>query len=191
MSITLAMPRPPTSTATAPSPRNSVVNAVAAAALRLDRVRRPADVDRLGMLGVGRRREHRADVVDQVGLGADVDRRRGGLGTEERLGGVTPDERGAVDLRRQRQRIEDPDDAPPAVADPDQHRVAERVDPQPLGRHGAEHDRRVAVDRVVDEAAGRQRAAQRLEEVVVGRLDGDAAGLARVDLVRPPDGART
>ena len=76
MSITLAMPSPPTTSATAPSPRSSAVNALVGGGLCLERVGGPADLDLLGVLGVGGRGEDRPDVVDERRVRADVDGRR-------------------------------------------------------------------------------------------------------------------
>ena len=64
ISITLAMPTPPTMSATAPSPRNSAVNAVAAAARASSASDGRVTVTPLGSSGLAVAPEHRADVLD-------------------------------------------------------------------------------------------------------------------------------
>ena len=58
-------------------------------------------------------------------------------------------------LRRQRHRVEDADDGEPLAADARRRVAVERVDAEPLGRLRAEHDGRVALGGVVEEAARR------------------------------------
>ena len=78
----------------------------------------------------------------------------------------------AVDLGRERQRVEDADDREPAAADPDLHRLVEVGDAEPLRGDDAEHDRRVAA-RAPRRGSGPSAsvAAERRRAATVGRHD--------------------
>ena len=81
------------------------MNAVAAAALASIASDGRCDVDRLGPLRVGRRAEDRPDLVDARRVRADVDASVGATSASSHVSAARrPDERGAVELRRERQR---------------------------------------------------------------------------------------
>ena len=118
------------------------MNAVLAAARASRASDGPRDLDLLRVLRVRGRAEQLAHRLDAVLVDAHEDRRRGAVGVEQRLGDVEADQRRGVELRRERDRVEDADDGEPAPAEP--HARAGVGDPQRVGRLGAEHDRRVA-----------------------------------------------
>ena len=84
-----------------------------------DRLGWPADLDLLGIRGVRGGRQDGSDVVDRRVRRADVDRRRRAGRFEEVPGDRQADDRGPVDLGRERQRLQDADDREPLAADVD------------------------------------------------------------------------
>jgi hypothetical protein len=163
--MTLAIPTPPTSSATAPRPRNSEVNAVLAAA-RASSASDGREIDLFRVLAVGGGAERVAHGRDRVGVRAHVDRRRRAGRAEPVLGDAEPDDRRRVERVGEGDGIEDPDDREPAAGDPHPHAGA--VDPQPRGGVGAEDGDRVAAVRRVDEAPTRERAADRAQQRRIG-----------------------
>jgi hypothetical protein len=131
------------------------------------------------------RAEHAANGVEIVRVRPDEDRRRGALGTEQFLGDRQADERRAVEIGGELERVQDPDDGEPLVAEPDAH--PRPVDPQPLGGDRAEHDGRVARARGVQEDPGPERRAERCREVEAGGGDADPTRLHLGDEVGAPD----
>src|SRR4029453_18466711 len=124
------------------------------------RVGGAADLDLVGVLGVGGGGQHPLDVADLVGVGAHVDGAGGAVGAEQLLGGGQADQRGAVQFRRQRHRIQDADHGDPPAPPP--HLAADAVDAQ-LGRGGgAKHGGRVAGGGGIQPAALGQGGADRL-----------------------------
>ena len=100
ITITLAIPTPPTSRATAPRPRNSAVNALLAAARAAS-----ASLGRLtstssGCSGLAVAPSRSRGLLDLVLVGAHVDRRGRAVRAEQALGDVEADQRGAVEVRR-------------------------------------------------------------------------------------------
>ena len=114
-------------------------------------------------------------------VGAQVELGGVALDAELRLRDGQADERRAVDAGVQRDRREDADDRPVAVADPDVRRAAHRAQAEPARGDRAEHDGGEALGRRVEEAPGRQARAERAREPLVGRLHGDPARLGGVD----------
>ena len=81
---------------------------------------------------------------------------------------------------RERDRVEDADHGEPAAADP--HARAGVVDPERVGRLGAEHDRRIAPGRGVEERAAPQRERRRVAR---------SAGSAATTLIPPVSASST
>ena len=179
MTITFAIPTPPTSSATAPSPRKSDGEGALRRRARLDRVGRAGDVHLVGRLGVDRACEHRAHVLDVLGVAPHVERRDVALVVEEAGGGAEPDERGAVERRDERHGVEDPDDGEPRAADDDLDPAAGPVDPEPAGSRRSQDHGGVAGRRVVEEDAVGERRAERGEQRRVGGERRDALRLRR------------
>ena len=153
---------------------------------RGERVRRPADVDLLGVLGVGRRREQVVDARDDRRVGAQVHGARRSLGAELAHRRVVADQGRAVELGGELDRRHDPDHRPPAPGDVDQR--ARTVDAQLLRGGRAQDDRARAAGRGVEEAPAEHRPAEGLQQAGVGRVDRDAAGLLGVDAVAAAHG---
>ena len=119
MTMTFAIPMPPTSSATAPRPANSAVDAVATASRAVSAAEGWLTAAPPGTCGSGRRAEERGDLGGRVDVGADVDPARVAVVAEQRGGDGEADERGPVDLRRERQRVQDAGDGEQAAADQD------------------------------------------------------------------------
>ena len=124
ITMVLATPTPPTSSATAPSPRNRPLNAELAARLRGQRVRRAADLrprpDARGLAVAASTARDRLDLARRRSA-----RRRWSAWPSKPsvVGGDRPaDQRGAVDLGGQRDRSQDADHREPAAADVDLRR---------------------------------------------------------------------
>ena len=168
------------------------MNAVLAAAARLERVRRPRDLDLLGVLRVRRAR--------RAGPARAVDRVRA---RRARRSSTPSGRRRAAARRRrsptraalssdgvERDRIEDPDHGEPALAEPHAHagRGRSRAARRPRRRarppgSGRSPRRGTARAPGVAPTVRRQRR--------VGGRDGDAAGLGRVDEVVAAHGRRS
>jgi hypothetical protein len=183
MTMTLAMPTPPTRRATAPSPEEERGVGRFCRGPGLDDVGGAADLHLLWVFGVGRRGQEGAGVLDRVGVGADVDRGGVGGGAEELLGDRVADEGGAVDVGGERERVEDADDAEPAPVDVDGRPGLEARDRQPLRRDGAERDGGVADICLVQEEPLLHRSVQGGEQVGVRREDADPVCPFRGDVV--------
>jgi len=114
--MTLAMPIPPTSSATAPSPRNRVVVEPAmanrAASASDGRLTDTSSGSR-GLVGAG---QHTGHAGGPVGLGPHVDAARVAVEAEVPGGDGHPDQRGVVQLGRQFERLQDADDGVPPLA---------------------------------------------------------------------------
>ena len=124
MTMTLAMPMPPTSSATAPRPRNSAVDALATASRAVSAAEGWLTAAPPGTCGIGRRPEQGGDLGGRGHVGADVDQARVAVVAEVGRRDREADERGAVDLRCERQRVQDAGDGEPLAADEDAGRCA-------------------------------------------------------------------
>ena len=154
-----ATPTAPTSSETAPSPRNRPLRAPCGVGACGEDGRGLADVDLVGRFGVGGRGEHALDGGDLAGHAADVDRGRVTVEAEVGLGGGEADEHGAVDLRGQDRGAEDPGDVEPLPAQPDALAGIDAVDAEPLRGSGAEHRDRLSLGRRVEVGAAGDRGA--------------------------------
>ncbi len=92
---------------------------------------------------------------------------------EVTLGGREADEDRAVDLGRQQGGRENAGEVEPLAAEPHSLAGIDAVDPEPLGRGGAEHRDRLLRGGGVQIAAGRDRGADRRRQAQAGGLDGD------------------
>ena len=181
-----ATPTAPTSSATAPRPRNRVLNALAASGCGAQRRRGLGDVDLVGVLRVGLRGQQVVHGVDLAGLGADVDRGRVRFEAEVGLGGLVADQDRGVDLGGQDVGLEDPGDVEPHAAgaglgDPDLLAGPEPVDAQVGGCGGTEHADRLAGGGGVEELALDDRGARGGGQAQAGGIDRQAVGVDRVD----------
>ena len=141
-----------------------------------------ADVDLVGVLGVGGGGEEVVDGVDPVVLGAEVD--GGGVAVEAQVllcRGVA-DQDGGVDGRGEHGRFEDAGHVEPLAADPDAFAGVDAVDPEALGGSRAEHgDGFLGGGRVEVVALGDAGGDHR-EEVERCGLDGQGVGVDRGDV---------
>ena len=154
ITITLVIPTPPTTRATAPSASSRLRSAVVGGGPGLEGVRRPRHVHLVRRLGVDRTGEHVAHVLDAVGRRAHEQRRR---------------RRGGVEQRRRRPgtRSAPPSRAPGRAAAGSRMPITANHSPPshtrgPSSRSrdaesargvGAEHDGRQALGRGVEEPA--------------------------------------
>ena len=187
ITMTFAMPMPPTSRATPPSPRSRAVSVSLTASFAARRVGRVRDVDLAGRLRVGGGGEDAAHRVEGLRLHDGVDRGRGRIGVERGGGGRIPDERGSIERGVERDRVEDPDHGEALVADLHLAPVR-RVDPQALGRGGAEHHGGEPGGGAVEPAPGGDRGADGVEQVDLRSQDRDPSGLGLGDDVAASDG---
>ena len=176
-----ATPTAPTSSETAPSPRKRPLSAPCGVGACGEDGRGLADVDLVGRLGVGGRREHALDGGDLAGLAADVDRGRVIVEAEVGLGGGEADEHGAVDLGGEHGGAEDSRDVEPLPAQPDALAGVDAVDAEPLGGGGAEHRDRLSLGRRVEVGAAGDRGADGGQERERRRLDAERSCLGGGD----------
>ena len=108
-------------------------------------VGRPGHPDLVGGGRVGRATEHRPRGDDLVRLDAHVHGGRREVVVDERVRDGRPDERGLVELGREDDGVEDPDDRERPAPDPHVDAVGERADAEPSRGRRPEHDRRVAL----------------------------------------------
>src|SRR4029453_15345899 len=150
------------------------------------RVGGAGDLDLVGVLGVGGGRQHPLHPGDLVGVGAHVDGAGRAVVAEQRLGGGEADQRGPVQLGRQRHRRQDADHGEPAAPEP--HLAAGLVDAQ-LGRGGrAEHGGGGGGGGGGGPGALGRGGPPPLREFEVGGGDADPAGLLGGDVVVAVDG---
>ena len=171
--MTLAMPTPPTSSATAPRPRNSAVNALLAAARAAIASDGRDTCTWSGLSGLAVAGTTSRTLSTWSTIGAEVQRVRRAVFAPRSCwatGAPTRAERSmswaSVD------RVHHADHLEPLAAEPDP--LARLGDAESLRRHGAEHDRRVPLRRRVEEPPGGHRSAERGEQVGVGGLHRDA-----------------
>ena len=176
ITITLAMPIPPTSRATAPRPRNSDVNAVLAASSAASASDGRRRLDLLGRLRVHGGRQHAANGVDGAFLGADVDPLRSDVVADDvGLGCRDADDGAAIEPFGCGDGVQDADHGEPVVTDSDPQLVGDVDDPELLGGHRAEHDGRVRARCRVEPLAIGQRHVEGGQQAGVGGEHGDAA----------------
>ena len=134
-------------------------------------------VDGRGVGGVDRGGEHGCYRVDLAGHAAQVE--LGGVAVEAEvlLGDGEADERRAVHLAHQLDRLEDADDGEPVAPEPHLGGVGQVVDAEDAGRVGAEHHGRVVGGGGVEERAVGQAGAEGGGQGGVGGGDRDAAGV--------------
>ena len=186
ITITLVMPTPPTTRATAPSASSRLRSAASVVARACEGVGRPGHVDLAGRLGTDRGAQHVAHRLDLVGHRAHVQRRRRRRRVEELGGDRVADQRRRVDVGGQRRRLEDADHGEPLPAEPHPRRRVEGVDRRAGRRRRRRARRSAAGRRVVEEPAVGELAADRVEHVDVGGDHDDAAGDGLVDEVGAP-----
>ena len=148
-----------------------------------------------GDLRVGRRAEERGDLRGRGDVGADVDPARVAVVAEQRGGDREADERGAVDLRRERQRVQDAGDGEPLAADQHPRAACRWVRPsgdaEGLRRLVAEDGHRVASwSPALRKAPWRRRAAEHGEQRRVRRPGGEAARVVDRNPVAAVDARR-
>ncbi len=190
ITITLAIPTPPTSRATAPSPSSSAVKAVVGGRPGRQRVRRPADPDLVrvarGWRWPARTVAHRLHLV---GVGPDVDRARRAVERRARPRRPgTPTRAARSSSGASGTGSQDADHGEPLGR---RARPGGRqpVDAEPLGRLGAEHHRRVARRwPALRKRPSASSPAEGVEQRRVGRQHADAAGLGRGDQVAAAHG---
>ena len=122
--------------------------------------------------------------------GADVkgrDRRRAAGATEVSCLREA-DEGGAVELGREPHRAKDAGDGERPFRDVHEHRLHLEVDAELQSGVVAEHDGRIAIDGIVEEAPSVDGAADGGEKVRLCGQHAQAAGFDDVDLVAAPDG---
>ena len=161
-----------------------------------ERVGGLADVDLVGCLGVGGRREQRLHRGDVVGVRAHVDRaRRAGLllaldeadVAEVPLGGRVADQGAVVDVGLQRRGLQDARDVEPLASQPDPLVGEDPVDAQPLRGDRTEHGDRLAGGPRVEPGAAREAGVEHGEQVQAGGAHLQPAGVGHRDHPAPVD----
>src|SRR5262249_31842818 len=157
ITMVLATPMPPTSSATAPTPSSRPVNATLTAALAASASEGRDTSASLGCAGValgassGRPASARCVCLRALtAVGAAAAGGGRAVDAEVAPGGGPADQGAQVQLRRQRDRIEDADHGEPAAAEPDLTVRPRLADAQTVRRQAAEHDRGIAGGGVVE-----------------------------------------
>ena len=138
----------------------------------------------IGVLGVRGRRQGPEDRVDVVRVGADVDGARRVGDPEDVHRGGDADKRAAVEVRAERERVQDPDDREVLAADRHRRRTVEADNPERVGGGRTEHHDRVLDVRGVEEVPLGHRAVQGLEDVGIDGRHGQARGVLRRHIAR-------
>ena len=159
-----------------------------------EHVGRLADVDLVGCLGVGGRREQRLHRGDVVGVRAHVDgARRAGLllaldeadVAEVPLGGRIADQRAVVDVGLQRRGLQDACDVEPLASQPDPLVGEDPVDAQPLRGGRTEYGDRLAGGPRVEPGAAGEAGVEHGEQVQAGGPHLQPAGVGHGDQPAP------
>ena len=118
-------------------------------------------------------------------VGEHVERAGAAAGAEQSVGDRVSDQRGAVDLGREREWLQHAADREPGAAEVHLDPTpagSQPVDAEPLGGDGAEHDDRIALAGRVQEAPLGDRAAECREQPEVGRVHADTARFSGFDV---------
>ena len=184
-----ATPTAPTSSATAPSPRNRPLNAPWASARAVSVAEGWLTLTSLGASGSRGRGEHRLDGRDLAVLGAQVD----GVGVPVELQvafrGLEADEHRAFDFGCEHRWAEDPHEVEPLVDGPDPLTGVDVVDPESLRGRGAEHRGRLLGGGGVQVAALHDVDAQRVQQAEARGLNTQSVGFDGGDQRRAVDAA--
>ena len=181
MTITFAIPTPPTSSATAPSPRKSDVKVLFAAARASIASDGRRDVDLVRRLRDrscvraprARPRRPRGRPARRATSTSRPRRPRKRAAAANPTSAALSSDGTSVD------RVEDPHDGEPRAADDDLDPAAGPVDPEPAGSRRSQDHGGVAGRRVVEEDAAGECGAERAEQRRVGGERRDALRLAR------------
>ena len=183
----LAMPIPPTPTATPPRAEEQAGERRPRLGPGGQHLGRQADLDSLGQGRVRGKGQHRGHRLDLVRLGPQVD--LGGVAAQAELGvrDRETDQGGLVDLRGERDRTQDADHREVLAAQVHQGAGRHPGDAQRPGGDRAEHDRGVVDGGRVQEGAAGDRAAQGVQQAGLRGQHRDAAAVHGGDRGGPPD----
>ena len=174
MTMMFATPTAPTSSATAPSPRNRPLNAPCASARAVSVAEGWLTLTSLGASGSAVAASTDWTAGDLAVLGAQVDGVGVPVEVQVAFRGLEADEHRAFDFGREHRGAEDPDDVHPLVRGPDPLTGVDVVDPESLRGGGAEHPHRLGGGGGVQVAALHDLDAQRVQQAEARRLDAPA-----------------
>ncbi len=173
----LATPTAPTSSATAPSPRNRPLKAPWASARAVSVAEGWLTSTSLGASGSAVAASTDWTAATWLFCGAQVDGVGVPVEVQVAFRGLEADEHGAFDFGGQHGGAEDADEVEPLVGDPDPLAGVDVVDAQPLRGGRAEHRDRLLGGGGVQVAALHDLDAQGVQQAEAGRLDAEGVGV--------------
>ena len=171
-----ATPTAPTSSATAPSPRNRPLKAPWASARAVSVAEGWLTLTSLGASGSAVAASTDWTAGDLAVLGAQVDGVGVPVEVQVAFRGLEADEHRAFDSGREHRWAEDPDEVEPLVRGPDPLAGVDVVDPESLRGGGAEHRDRLLRGGGVQVAALHDLDAERVQQAEARRLDFEGVG---------------